>query len=84
VERNETPEVGAAAGIKKMTGDPKTEHMAKRQAQGLSYRKVAGEFGVSKSTAHRKLASQKPMAAPVEKIKPEEIKQGFQKLGSAK
>jgi hypothetical protein len=67
-----------------MAKDPKTEHMAKRQAQGLSYRKIGDEFGVGKSTAHRKLAPQKPMAAPVMKIGPEEIKQGFTKLGSAK
>jgi transposase len=58
--------------------------MAKRQAQGLSYRKIGDEFGVSKSTAHRKLAPEKPMAAPVKKISPEEIKQGFVKIGSAK
>lgn len=67
-----------------MAKDPKTEHMAKRQAQGVSYRSLAGEFGTSKSTAQRKLAPKKPMAAPVKKISPEEIKQGFTKIGSAK
>ena len=34
------------------------EHMAKRRAQGLTYREVAGEQGVSKSTAHRKVMRQ--------------------------
>lgn len=33
------------------------EQMAKRHGQGVSYREVAGEHGVSKSTAHRKARS---------------------------
>lgn len=41
-------------------GSPKSpaEHMAKRQAQGLTYRQIAGEHGVSKSTAHRRVLQQ--------------------------
>lgn len=35
--------------------DKRTDHMARRKSQGLSYRKVGDEFGVSKSTAHRTL-----------------------------
>lgn len=34
------------------------EHMAKRRGQGLTYREVASEHGVSKSTAHRKVMRQ--------------------------
>jgi len=41
---------------KPVRGSPKSagEQMAKRHGQGLTYREVAGEHGVSKSTAHRK------------------------------
>lgn len=31
----------------------RAEHMARRNSQGLSMRKIADEFAVSKSTAHR-------------------------------
>jgi transposase len=34
---------------------PADKHMAARKAQGLTHREVAGEFGTSKSTAHRKV-----------------------------
>ena len=46
------------------------EHMAKRKAQGLSHRAVAGEFGTSKSTAHRKVTKA--------------LGQGFTREGSAR
>lgn len=66
-----------------MKGDPKTEHMAKRQAQGLSYRKIGDQFGTSKSSVGRKL--KKPDAGfDLKPVKPFSIKDGFTKLGSAK
>ena len=37
--------------------DKRTKHMAKRKDAGLSHRAVAKEFGVSKSTAHRKVSA---------------------------
>ncbi len=37
--------------------DPRSDHMAKRKAQGLTHRDVAREFGTSKSTAHRKVTA---------------------------
>jgi len=37
--------------------DKRTQHMAKRKDAGLSHRAVAKEFGVSKSTAHRKVST---------------------------
>lgn len=43
-----------AAGI---TKDKRSAHMAKRKDAGLSHRAVAAEFGVSKSTAHRKVGA---------------------------
>ena len=46
------------------------EHMAQRKAQGLSHRAVAGEFGTSKSTAHRKVTKA--------------LGQGFTREGSAR
>jgi len=52
------PEGEAIATTNKHAGaSPKSpaEHMAKRRGQGLTYREVAGEHGVSKSTAHRKV-----------------------------
>ena len=65
-----------------MAKDPKTEHMAKRQAAGLSYRDVADEFGTSKSTVGRKLKPKKDgFGKP---IKPFSIKDGFTKLGPAR
>jgi transcriptional regulator with XRE-family HTH domain len=64
---------------------PKTEHMAQRQAAGLSYRKLAGEFGVSKSTAHRALKDKTDgFSKPVKKPKGFSLKDGFTKMGSAK
>lgn len=33
----------------------KDEHMEKRRSHGQTYRELADEFGISKSTAHRKL-----------------------------
>lgn len=33
-----------------------SEHMAKRKAQGVTYRELGGEHGVSKSTAHRRVS----------------------------
>lgn len=33
------------------------EHMVARKSQGLSHREVAGEFGKSKSTSHRKVTN---------------------------
>lgn len=51
----------AAADKQKFAGSsPKSaaEHMEKRRKQGLTYREVAGEHGVSKSTAHRKVMRQ--------------------------
>ena len=38
--------------------DSRDKHMARRKAQGLTHRQVAKEFGVSKSTAHRKIKGQ--------------------------
>jgi transposase len=43
-------------------------HMAQRKDQGLSHRAIAAEFGVSKSTAHRKIT---------------EIQRGYKPLGKA-
>lgn len=57
--------------------------MAKRQAAGLSYRDVAGEFGTSKSTVGRKLKQDKKEGFG-KAIKPFSIKDGFTKLGPAK
>jgi transposase len=31
------------------------QHMARRKSQGVTYRELAGEFGTSKSSAHRAL-----------------------------
>lgn len=45
------------------------EHMQKRRDQGLTYRQVAGEHGVSASTAHRKVRGM--------------MRDGFTKEGSA-
>jgi hypothetical protein len=50
--------------------DRKAEHMAKRKAAGQTYREVAGEFGTSKSTAHRKAAGQV-------------LRQGYNRIGGA-
>lgn len=33
--------------------DRRKEHIARRQSHGLSYRKLADEFGLSKSKLHR-------------------------------
>lgn len=33
------------------------DHMARRRAQGLTYREIADEFGCAPSTAHRVLAA---------------------------
>lgn len=35
--------------------DKKIEHMEKRRSRGQTYRELADEFGIGKSTAHRKL-----------------------------
>jgi DNA invertase Pin-like site-specific DNA recombinase len=35
--------------------DKRSAHMAKRKGAGLSHRAVAAEFGVSKSTVHRRV-----------------------------
>lgn len=42
---------------KRTHSNPKSveEHMQRRNADGLSVRKIAKEFGTSKSTVHRKL-----------------------------
>lgn len=50
--------------------DPKAAHMARRQSQGLTVREVAKDFGVSKSTAHRK-------------VKAHSMRDGFNRIGSA-
>lgn len=49
--------------------EKRTGHMAQRKAAGLTYKEVAGEFGTSKSTAHRKVGKM--------------IQQGYTKLGKA-
>lgn len=46
------------------------EHMAARRSQGLTHREVAGEFGTSKSTAHRKVTKM--------------MQQGYTSTGSAR
>jgi hypothetical protein len=48
------------------------EQMAKRRGQGLTYRQVASEHGVSASTAHRKVRDADDM-----------MRQGYQRVGSA-
>lgn len=48
--------------------DKRTKHMAKRKDAGLSHRAVAAEFGVSKSTAHRKVSA---------------MRKGYTRLGKA-
>lgn len=45
-------------------------HMAKRKGAGLTHAQVGAEFGMSKSTAHRKLSNW--------------MQQGYTKQGSAK
>lgn len=49
-----------AIGLSEQRGSPKSpdESMARRKNQGNSYREVASEHGVSKSTAHRRLTTQ--------------------------
>jgi DNA-binding NarL/FixJ family response regulator len=34
-------------------------HIAKRRADGLTHRQIADEFGISKSTSHRKTSTPK-------------------------
>lgn len=48
--------------------DKRSQHMAKRKDAGLSHRAVAAEFGVSKSTAHRKVSA---------------MRKGYTRLGKA-
>ena len=50
--------------------DKRSGHMARRRKQGLKLHEVAKEFGVSKTTAHRK-------------IKAHAMRQGFNRIGSA-
>lgn len=42
--------------------DKKTQHIKRRRGHGLTYEKLGQEFGISKSTAHRKATGEKPMA----------------------
>ena len=63
-----------------MAKDPRSEHMARRQAAGLSYRRVADEFGTSKSTVGRKLKKDKKPKMD----QPFSIRDGFSKMGPAK
>lgn len=60
---------------------PKLQHMARRQSQVGSVRKVADEFGVGKSTVHRAVTVQKaPKLAKPAKVS---LKDGFSKGGPA-
>ncbi len=38
--------------------DKRTEHMEKRRSRGQTIREIAEEFGIPKSTVHRKLQSE--------------------------
>lgn len=49
--------VPQSVGKEFAAADERSAHMAKRKSQGLSHRAVAKEFGVSKSTAHRKIST---------------------------
>lgn len=48
-----------------------SEHMAKRRKQGLTYKQVAAEHKVSKSTAHRRVGGDQM------------LRQGYNRLGRA-
>lgn len=51
-------------------------HMARRNSQGLSVRKVADEFDVSKTTAHRWIQGHRQRAEQM-------LKDGYEPRGSA-
>ncbi len=68
--RSGAPE-GVAIATANKFADKRAEHMDRRKKQGTTYRELAGEFGTSKSTAHRTVQKQ------------DMLRQGFIKGGSA-
>lgn len=68
--------------MKKTT--PRNEHMAKRQAQVGSYRTVAKEFGVGKSTVGRAMKEPARIGPKPKKVPGLDLRDGFTKIGPAK
>jgi hypothetical protein len=64
-----------------MTKTPRNEHMARRQAQVGSYRTVAKEFGVGKSTIGRAVSTK--IGPKPKKVPGLDLKTGFTRIGSA-
>ncbi len=67
----------------------RSSHMAERKSHGVSYRKLAGEFGTSKSQAHRIVKAeasqgrQAMIARGVTETKPDMLRDGFVRGGKA-
>ena len=70
------------------SGSPQTpeEHMARRKLAGLTNQAVGDEFGVSKSTAHRKTTDNAKISttkAVARRPRASALSRGFVKLGDA-